>query len=222
MNVQSLQYRTDQSPANRSLNNTISTKGWRCMSAPNRMGGACSVRTQRNGTFRFLVLVYYRKRNAESIGTLMWYWAWEGVSPFSAMPRFSRHSTPILSIGKWKSLTKIVTNPRADRLTDNFSCPNAMLPNNTSRAFQHAMDFILFSVMWQSALVYLDDIVIFSKFLDEHMDHVRQALRSFDDAGETLKLKSANNLRIAKVALAIFSSVDVLKLAHTKSTRFEA
>lgn len=48
---------------------------------------------------------------------------------------------------------------------------------------QRAMDIILSSVKWQCALVYLNDIVIFLKSLDEHIDQVRQVLTLLNDAG---------------------------------------
>lgn len=44
------------------------------------------------------------------------------------------------------------------------------------------MDIILSLVKGQFALVYLNDIVVFSKAPDEHIDHVRQALKLFNDA----------------------------------------
>lgn len=57
--------------------------------------------------------------------------------------------------------------------------------------FQRAMDFLLAKVKWQFALVYLDDIVIFSRTQDEHIAHARQLLTLLHDAGVTLNLKNA-------------------------------
>lgn len=51
------------------------------------------------------------------------------------------------------------------------------------------MDIILCSAKWQFALVYLDDVVIFSKSPDDHIDNVRQFLAVLKDAGATLKLR---------------------------------
>ena len=42
---------------------------------------------------------------------------------------------------------------------------------------------------WKTALVYLDDIIIFSKTVDEHIDHVDEILETLKQDGLTLKLK---------------------------------
>lgn len=60
---------------------------------------------------------------------------------------------------------------------------------NAGRMFQSAMDVILSSVKWQFALVYFDDIIIFSMFLDEHIHDVRQFLTLLNHDGVTLTLK---------------------------------
>lgn len=57
------------------------------------------------------------------------------------------------------------------------------------------MDVILSSAKWQSALVYLDDIVIFSKSVEEHMQHARKVLTLPRDTGVTLKTQKVPPLR---------------------------
>lgn len=47
---------------------------------------------------------------------------------------------------------------------------------NVPGTFLRAMDVILSSGKWQFALVYLDDMVLFSRIPDEHIDHVQQIL----------------------------------------------
>lgn len=51
------------------------------------------------------------------------------------------------------------------------------------------MDVILSTIRWQFALVYLDDIVVFSKNPYEHIDHVKQVLTLLHDAGVGVTLK---------------------------------
>lgn len=52
------------------------------------------------------------------------------------------------------------------------------------------MDVILSSVIWQSELLYLDDIVVFSKNANNnHKAQLRQVLTGLRDAGVTIKLK---------------------------------
>lgn len=51
------------------------------------------------------------------------------------------------------------------------------------------MGVILSAVRFQIALVYLDDIVVFSKSLGEHIAHVFDVLTLLRNAGATLKHK---------------------------------
>lgn len=64
-----------------------------------------------------------------------------------------------------------------------------MRPEKTPVTLQRAMNAIFFSVKWQSVLVYLDDIVVFSKNANSHMVLLEQALALLRDAGVLLKLK---------------------------------
>ena len=60
---------------------------------------------------------------------------------------------------------------------------------NAPATFQRAMDILLAGIRWKSCLVYLDDIIIFSKEVDEHIKHVEQVLEKLQSAGVSLKLK---------------------------------
>lgn len=60
---------------------------------------------------------------------------------------------------------------------------------NALGKFQRTMDMIPSSVEWQFALVHLDDIVIFSNTLEQHIDHVRKVLLLLYNAKATLELK---------------------------------
>lgn len=63
---------------------------------------------------------------------------------------------------------------------------------NIPGTFQWAMEVIMSLVKWQSALVYLDDIVVFSRSLRNQINHVKQVLSILKDAGVTLKLMKCN------------------------------
>lgn len=54
---------------------------------------------------------------------------------------------------------------------------------------QTARDIIFSSVKCQFALLYFDDIVNFSHSLDQHIDHMLQVLKLFNELEVTLKLK---------------------------------
>lgn len=55
--------------------------------------------------------------------------------------------------------------------------------------FQQAIDKLLLPVKWQNALVYVDDIMIFSKTLQESITHVKQVLTLLRKAGVRFTLK---------------------------------
>lgn len=59
---------------------------------------------------------------------------------------------------------------------------------NTPATFQRNMGIILSSVMWQFALIYLNDIAVFSKTPEDHIEHTGKVLTLLRDFGVTLKL----------------------------------
>ena len=59
---------------------------------------------------------------------------------------------------------------------------------NAPASFQRAIDIILSSVRFKSVMVYLDDIVIFSKTPEEHLDNLETVLELLQKAGLTIRL----------------------------------
>lgn len=57
-------------------------------------------------------------------------------------------------------------------------------------SFKRTMDVILPAVKLQLAVVYLEDIVVFSRLWTERIAHVRKVFALLDNAGVTLKLKN--------------------------------
>ena len=60
---------------------------------------------------------------------------------------------------------------------------------NAPATFQRAMDIILSGVRWKCCIVYLDDIIVFSKNREDHLRHLEEVFRLLRDAGATLRLK---------------------------------
>ena len=58
---------------------------------------------------------------------------------------------------------------------------------NAPATFQRLMEFVLAGLSWKCCLVYIDDIIVFSKSFEQHMDILRQVLRCLQKAG--LKVK---------------------------------
>lgn len=59
---------------------------------------------------------------------------------------------------------------------------------NAPATFSRLMNLVLNELTYKHFLVYLDDLIVFSKNLDEHLDHLREVLDRLIAAG--LKLKS--------------------------------
>lgn len=62
---------------------------------------------------------------------------------------------------------------------------------NAPWTFQRTMHIILSLAKGQHAMVNLDDIIIFSKSSDKHIDNVRKVLTLLNDAAAAQKLKCA-------------------------------
>ena len=60
---------------------------------------------------------------------------------------------------------------------------------NAPASFQRALDFILTKYKWKTCLVYLDDVIIYSKSVEDHIRHVDEILECLAAAGVTLKMK---------------------------------
>ena len=60
---------------------------------------------------------------------------------------------------------------------------------NAPSTFQRALDVILSGVRWKFCLVYLDDVIVFSRNNEEHLEHLDTVLTLLEDAGIKLKLK---------------------------------
>ena len=63
---------------------------------------------------------------------------------------------------------------------------------NAPATFQRTLDILLAGLRWKSCLVYLDDVIVFSKTFDEHVKHVQAVLTILKRAGISLKLKKCN------------------------------
>ena len=59
---------------------------------------------------------------------------------------------------------------------------------NAPATFQRTLDILLSSYKWRTCLVYLDDVIIFSKDVESHFKHVEEILTALQTAGVTLKL----------------------------------
>jgi len=66
---------------------------------------------------------------------------------------------------------------------------------NTPATFQRALEIILSGFKWQSCLGHLDDIIVYSKTQEEHVQHLDEVLGLLRAAGVTLKLPKSRFFR---------------------------
>ena len=66
---------------------------------------------------------------------------------------------------------------------------------NAPATFQRAMQAVLSGLEWNSCFVYLDDILIASRTLEEHLQHMKEVFGRLRDAGLRLKPKKCLLLR---------------------------
>lgn len=59
---------------------------------------------------------------------------------------------------------------------------------NSPSAFQRAMDQVLGELKWKCVMCYVDDLIIFSETLEDHLKHIRQVLQKLKDFGICAKL----------------------------------
>lgn len=70
------------------------------------------------------------------------------------------------------------------------ACKRVRLPFrlcNAPALFQRAMDMILAAVKWQTCLIYVDDVIVFFKTAEQHLDKVAEVLDLLAAARVTLK-----------------------------------
>jgi len=58
---------------------------------------------------------------------------------------------------------------------------------NAPGTFQRLMEFVLAGLQWQTCLVYLDDVIVYGRDFDEHLERLQEVFNRFCQAG--LKLK---------------------------------
>jgi transposase InsO family protein len=66
---------------------------------------------------------------------------------------------------------------------------------NAPATFQRVVDIVLSGLTWKSCLVYLDDIIIYSQTMEDHLTHLHDVLTLLGQAGLSLKLAKCHFLQ---------------------------
>ncbi len=107
-------------------------------------------------------------------------------------------STVDLASGYWQ----VEVDP-ADREKTAFATPFGLhqfkvMPfglSNAPSTFQRLMELVLAGLQWSACLVYLDDIIIFSQTVEQHLHRLREVLGRLRDAGLKMKPSKCHFLR---------------------------
>ena len=67
--------------------------------------------------------------------------------------------------------------------------------NNSASTFQRTMELVLQGLQWETCLIYIDDIIVFSTDFDEHMSRVRQVFSRLQAAGLKLRPEKCETLQ---------------------------
>jgi hypothetical protein len=66
---------------------------------------------------------------------------------------------------------------------------------NAPSIFQRCMGLIFTGLQWQTLLIYLDDIMIFSSYMEEHLLRLEEVFQMIIKAGLTLKPSKCDLLK---------------------------
>ena len=65
---------------------------------------------------------------------------------------------------------------------------------NAPQTFQRLMEGVLAGLQWEECLVYLDDIIIYSKTFNEHIDRLEHVFTRLEESGLKIKLEKCKFL----------------------------
>jgi hypothetical protein len=92
--------------------------------------------------------------------------------------------------------------------------------SNAPSTFMRLMNHILRSLIGKFVVVYFDDILVYSKSMDDHAHHVRQVLQSFERKSFLATLPSVHLQEINWFFLVLWFPQKELKLMILRSKQF--
>ena len=87
---------------------------------------------------------------------------------------------------------------------------------NSGATFQRVMELALKGLQWHTLIIYVDDVILFSKTFDEHRDRLQEVLQRFRDANLKLKPKKCELFKEEVTFLGFKVSSEGLKTDPNK------
>ncbi len=150
--------------------------------------------TKKDGTMRFCI--DYRALNAKT--PLDGFPMPQIQDILESMYGASIFSTLDLRSGYWQVLMDEASIPKTAFVTKNSQYEFVCLPfglKNSAATFQRLMNTVLRDCLGMFCFVYIDDIVIYSKNIHEHLEHLKRLFDVLEAAGLTLNLPKCNMLQ---------------------------
>ena len=127
------------------------------------------------------------------------------------------------SVDLAKGYHQVPLTERAKRICS-FRCPSGFFRYthmpfgvmNAPAVFQRMMDLVLRGLSWVSCMVYMDDVVVYSKSWEDHVRHICEVLQRIREAGLTVSIKKCQFGRKQILFLGYVVSRDGVKPDPTK------
>ena len=143
---------------------------------------------KQNGEYRFAV--DYRKVNKVSKPMSFPIPRFEDISDTIAQSKAQYYSSLDLRAGFWQIPLSDEAKPKTGFITHQGVYQFRKIPfglNSSPAAFTMVMTEVLRDLNWKFALVYIDDILVFSSSFESHLDHLSQVFQRLRDANLRLK-----------------------------------
>ena len=155
---------------------------------------------KKDGSYRFCV--DYRKLNNAAIKPLAKYRRCSQSPGENQIYLYNGHAIRILANRGKPKLEKKTAFITPDGLWQFKKMPFGLC--NSPASFQRKMDIVLTGLKWNSCLIYLDDVVVFSSTYDEHLTQLNSVLTAIKEAGLRLKV---NKCRFGETKLSMLGHI---------------
>jgi hypothetical protein len=83
--------------------------------------------------------------------------------------------------------------------------------------FERLMEYALAGLQWETCIIYLDDIIVFSRTFEEHVTRLQSVFGRMRDAGLKIapsKINSFSRHGYIKIGLEVKACFNILKNLH--------